>query len=120
MSGITRTPGRRSVRHRRRSNVTATALTAQPLTTDAITFRDVVETESNEVAGKEVVYTPLEWDPLTPEFSDFNTYPNDGSELSYVAMSLHAVRMIGCRRESELMKYFMEGGTIKTFLILGH
>ena len=111
MSGITRTPGRRSVRHRRRSNVTATALTAQPLTTDAITFRDVVETESKEVAGKEVVYTPLEWDPLSSEYSDFNRYLNDGSELSYVAMSLHAVRMIGCRRESELMKYFMEGGT---------
>ena len=64
-------------------------ITAQPLTTDAITFRDVVETESNEVAGKEVVYTPLEWDPLTPRFSDFNRYPNDGSELSYITMSGH-------------------------------
>ena len=43
----------------------------------------MVETESNEVAGKEVVYTPLEWDPSTPIFSDFNTHPNDGSAQSY-------------------------------------
>ena len=114
MSGITRTP-RRTVRHRRRSNVTASTLTPRPLTHDAITFRDVEDTESKQVVGKEVVYTPLEADPNLPHFSDFNVYRHDNSTQAYCAMTAHAIYLLRCRSNTDLHLYFNEGGRLCRF-----
>ena len=108
MSGITCTP-RRTVRHRRRSNITASTLTPHLLTHDAITFRDVEDTESKQVVGKEVVYTPLEADPNLPHFSDFNVYRHDNSTQAYCAMTAHAIYLLRFRSNTDLYLYFSEG-----------
>ena len=80
MSASTHTPCH-TVCHRRRSKVTASALTPQPLThEEAIsTFRDVEDTVSKQVVGKEVVYVPLAVDPSLSTASDFITNPHDGT-----------------------------------------
>ena len=70
MSSSTYTPARRSVRHRRRSNVTSSSLTPKPIDSDHITFRSVKNDDDEEV-GKEVVYEPLEVDPNLTRWSDF-------------------------------------------------
>ena len=93
MSTSTHTP-RRTVCHRRRSKVTASALTAQLLTHDTITFHDVEDTESKQVVGKEVVYVPLAVDRSLSIASDFDTYPNDGTVRAYSAMTIHAMSML--------------------------
>ena len=114
MSTSTHTPCR-TVRHRRRSKVTASALTAQPLTHDAITFRDVEDTESKQVVGKEVVYVPLAVDTNLSVASDFDRFPNDGSTRSYSAMMIHAMSMLRCRVGSDLYYYLCEGGNAGRF-----
>ena len=66
----------------------------RPLTDDAITFRDVEDTVSKQVVGKEVVYVPLEVDPRLPTFSDFITMPHDGSRRAYQMMTCHVMEML--------------------------
>ena len=75
MSGTPSTTPRRTIRHRRRSFVANPLLVPQPITDEHIKFREVVDHTSGEVAGKEVVYVPLQEDPNVPTTTTITTYP---------------------------------------------
>ena len=92
MSGTPSTTPRRTIRHRRRSFVANPTLAPQPIVDDHIKFREVVDDISGEVAGKEVVYVPLQQDPNVPTTTMITTHPlGTNDALVYQTMSLHAL-----------------------------
>ena len=105
MSSSTYTPACRSVRHRRRSNVTSSSLTPKPIDSDHITFRSVKNDDDEEV-GKEVVYEPLEVDPNLSRWSDFVTSPIPNAR-AYCGMTIHAVYLLRLKPTMDLYRYFI-------------
>ena len=85
------------------------------LTHEAVTFRDVEDTVSKQVVGKEVVYVPLEVDPGLPAFSDFINTRHDGSPRAYRTMTAHAMDMLRCQRDTDLFDYFYDGRDVGRF-----
>ena len=110
MSSGTFTPTRRTVRHRRRSNVIATVLTPQPIDDPHITFRNVTDDISGDVVGTEAVYVPLEVDPNLSRWSNFLTVPlATRPELAYACMTVHVLYLLRLRDTMELFHYLMDG-----------
>ena len=92
MSGTPSTTPRHTIHHRRRSFVANPTLAPQPIVDDHIKFREVVDDISGEVAGKEVVYVPLQEDPNVPTTTMIVRHPLGTNEtLVYQTMSLHAL-----------------------------
>ena len=79
-----------SIRHRPCLNVVAATLVPKPITDDHIVFQDVIDTMSGQVAGQEVVYVPLQEDPMIPSTSTATHPLGSIEELVYQTMTVHA------------------------------
>ena len=90
MSGTPFVTPRRLIRHRRNSAVIITALVPKPINEDHITFHDVLDTTSGQIAGKEIIYVPLQEDPLVPSSSTTRAPLGSPEQLVYQLMTVHA------------------------------
>ena len=71
-------------------------------------LHSVEDTESKQVVGKEVVYTPLEVDPNLSPISNFNNIPHDAWTKAYASMTAHAIYLLRCRGTTDLFQYFCD------------